>query len=135
MYYLWGMSPARTIQWKALVQLRALLMLTVFAFNFMVICHCHAGVRTAEPTCCAKKGTKPPCNDDNGCSGVQAVKFNLLEKQASPPIELSPLYAIVLTKEEPVLQNEAGFRQVFPDKAFYTGSPPDLQSLYQCFRI
>jgi hypothetical protein len=66
---------------------------------------------------------------------MQAVKFNLLEKQVSPHIELSPLYVIVLTREEPVLRNDAGFRQTFPDKAFYTGSPPDLQSLYQCFRI
>lgn len=121
------MSLVRTIQWKAL------LMLTVFAVNFMVICHC--SVRTMAPTCCAKKETKDPCNDDNGCSGMHAVKFNLLEKQASPHVELAPVYAIVLTREEPVLKNDAGSKRVSPDKVFYTGSPPDLQSLYQCFRI
>ncbi|MBN9380931.1 MAG: hypothetical protein J0H74_09205 [Chitinophagaceae bacterium] len=121
------MSFVRTIQWKAL------LMLAVFAVNFMVICHC--SVRTMVPACCAKKETRHPCNDDNGCSGMHAVKFNLLEKQAAPYVELAPVYAIVLTREELVLKNDPGPRRVFSDKAFYTGSPPDLQSLYQCFRI
>ena len=129
MCYLWGMSPVRTIQWKALS------MLTVFAVNFMVICHCHVRVRAAALTCCAQKETKPPCNDDNGCSGMQAVKFNLLEKQTSPHIEAGPAYEVVFTREELVLKNDAGFRLMSPDKKFYTGSPPDLQSLYQCFRI
>ena len=121
------MSFARTIQWKVV------LMLTVFAANFMVVCHCP--VRTVEHACCAKKETKPPCNDDNGCSGMHAVKFNLLEKQASPHVELAPLYAIVLIREEPVLKNDAGSQRMLSDKTFYAGSPPDIQSLYQCFRI
>jgi len=121
------MPFARTIQWKAL------LMLTVFAVNFMVICHC--SVRAAKPTCCEKKETRHPCKDDNGCSGMHAVKFNLLEKKASDHIELDPVFVIVFTREDPVLKDDARFKPVSPDKKLYTGPPPDLQSLYQCFRI
>ena len=121
------MPFVRTIQWKAF------LMLTVFAVNFMIVCHCSA--RTAEPACCAKKETKSPCKDDNGCSGMHAVKFNLLEKKASSHIELDPVFAIVFTSEDLVFKNDARFKLVSPDKKFYTGIPPDLQSLYQCFRI
>jgi len=117
----------RTIQWKAL------LMLTVFAANFMVVCHCSA--RAERHTCCEKRAAKPPCKDDSGCSGMHAVKFNLLEKKASSYIALDPVYTVIFMRGELVLREEIVVNRIFPDKKFYNGSPPDLQSLYQCFRI
>ena len=117
----------RTIQWKAL------LMLTVFAVNFMVVCHCSA--QATEHTCCAKKETRPPCKDDNGCSGVHAVKFNLLEKQASSHIELEPVYVFVYTYDWQVAMPAEIRQRSFSCKWLPAYSPPDSQSLYQCFRI
>jgi len=117
----------RTIRWKAL------LMLTVFAANFMVVCHCSARAQTH--TCCEKKETRAPCKDDHGCSGMHAVKFNLSEKKASSHIALDPVYAVVFTRGEWVLREDVRVNRVFSDRASYNGSPPDLQSLYQCFRI
>jgi len=117
----------RTIQWKAL------LMLTVFAANFMVVCHCSA--RAEGHTCCEKKEARQPCKDGNGCSGMHAVKFNLLEKKASPHIGLDPLYAVVVVYTyDRRMEVAAGIQQTFADK-WPDCSPPDLQSLYQCFRI
>ncbi|MDO6432513.1 hypothetical protein Q4E93_18050 [Flavitalea sp. BT771] len=124
------MSLFRTIQWKAL------LMLTVFAANFLVVCHCSARAAAPHQSCCSKAENKPPCKDDKGCSGMHAVKFNLKEKQASAKIDVQPLYAIVHTHDW-VIASSAGhdirksFRHRWPPRY----SPPDLLSLYQCFLI
>lgn len=123
------MSLFRNIQWKAL------LLLTVFTVNFMAICHCSSG-RVMEHSCCAKKETRPPCKDDNGCSGKHAVKFNLLEKQVSSHIELDhPLYALVYITYDQQMEMHAGTEPTSSGKWPPAYSPPDLQSLYQCFRI
>lgn len=66
---------------------------------------------------------------------MHAVKFNLLEKKASSHIAIGPLYAVVFTGGEWSLREDIPVNREFSDRKFYNGSPPDLQSLYQCFRI
>ena len=126
------MSLFRTIQWKALV------MLTVFAANFMVVCHCSARAAAAasQHSCCRraeKARSQQPCNDGNGCSGMHAVKFNLLEKQAAHQVTPEPLFPVILALQPPVL--EAISIIPGPQRPVYQHPPPDLQSLYQCFLI
>ena len=122
------MSLFRTIQWKAL------LMLTVFAANFMVVCHCSA--RAAGHACCVKKEHKPPCKDAGGCTGAHAVKFNLTEKQASSKIQIDPLYAVMHAPQPVLIASPADeIDYPCPQKLPPRYSPPDLLSLYQCFLI
>ncbi|MBN8853793.1 MAG: hypothetical protein BGO55_11260 [Sphingobacteriales bacterium 50-39] len=133
----------RTIQYKAL------LLLAVFAANFFVVCHC--SVRAAgHSACCAENVRKTglpgnearfgeeenrPCKDDNGCSGMHAVKFNLLEKQEAKKVSAEPVLAevIVHMSQQPV-QVLHGIT-FHPDVYSYKHPPPDYQSLYQCFLI
>jgi len=116
-------------------QLRTLLLLTVFAANFFVVCHCSA--RAAEhPSCCSKKEQKAPCKDGNECGGMHAVKFNLLEKQAARKVSFAAQLPVVLDNFQwSVLTIEIRETYVSTDIYTYTHPPPDYQSLYQCFLI
>ena len=122
-FYGWRFS--RTSQWKAL------LLLTVFAANFMVVCHCSARSLPAEHSCCKKK---TPCKDDNSCGGMQAVKFNLLEKQTSDPVAIGDVYVSIKLFDWQLTAPEVTYR-IIPDSSQPIHSPPDRQSLYQCFLI
>lgn len=123
------------------------MMLVAFTVNFCVICHCAA---SAAPVmkgghchgCCGsdeKKGEKKKGGEKNhGCQGMQAVKFNLLEKQVSSPIS---------SGEQPVMLISFNYFILVPgrlvvdgnravsDQWVYKHSPPDLQVLYQRFLI
>src|ERR1700747_2850500 len=103
------MFLSRTIQYKAL------LLLTVFAANFFIFCHCSA--RAAEHASCCSKNVretgrkacseeeKAPCKDGKECGGMHAVKFNLLEKQAAKKVSAEPVLAAVIVhmSQRPVL--------------------------------
>jgi hypothetical protein len=121
-----------------------MLMLVVFAANFLVFCHC---ARAGQHSCCEKSG----CADHGGmmpkeakrdgskhsdCQGMQAVRFNLVEKQAASSIVLGEPPVMVITFDHvmaPVAKIEKGFRR--SDWWVYKYGPPDLQVLYQCFLI
>jgi len=122
------MSLFRTIQWKALI------MLTVFAANFMVVCHCSARTMPAQHACCAHKQSKTPCKDDNGCSGTHAVKFNLLEKQAADQVTMGDLY-LCTTLFDWQLKAPDQQQRTIPEQSHPIHPPPDLQALYQVFLI
>lgn len=120
-------------------------MLVTFMVNFGVVCHCAGkgvGVKAmVHHSCCEEKdagvkdcGAKEP---KGGCQGMQAVKFNLLEKQASDPVSAgeSPVWLVpfymysvpVVELKEPVLG--------LPEQWAYRHSPPDLRILHQSFLI
>ena len=129
------MPGLSSIQWKALS------LLLTFSISFTVFCHCAvAAVAPATPSCChhACQKKAPGGADDHGCQGMQAVKFNLLEKQTADPIHpaATPLTALVLWSEQPVsialIQTE---RRKLPQQWSYKHSPPNRLSLYQCFLI
>ena len=117
-----------------------MLMLVAFTVNFCVICHCAA---SAAPTkvghchaCCGsgeKKG-----NEHHGCQGMQAVKFNLLEKQVSSSISSGEQPVMLISFNYSILAPGQlvvdGYRAV-PDQWVYKHAPPDLQVLYQRFLI
>jgi hypothetical protein len=138
---LFWMSKFWTIQWKAVM------MLVAFAVNFCVVCHCAA---SAAPVgkgshccgCCGShemKGEKTKgSGGSHGCQGMQAVKFNLLEKQVSssissgeqPVMLISFSYSILVPGQLVVDGNRA-----VSDQWVYKHAPPDLQVLYQRFLI
>lgn len=124
------MLLSRTIQYKAL------LMLTVFAANFFIVCNCSA--RPVQPaghsSCCAQKQEKPPCKDGKECGGMHAVKFNLLEKQAAKEmIYWPPAYTIVHTLQWKVPIERV--RMKYVGLLSYKQPHPDYQALFQCFLI
>ena len=119
-----------------------MLMLVAFTVNFCVICHCAA---SAGPVmkgghchgCCGSGGMKKE-GGKHGCQGMQAVKFNLLEKQVSSsissgeqPVMLISFYYSILVPYRLVVD---GNRAV-PDQWVYEHAPPNLQVLYQRFLI
>src|ERR1700754_3011598 len=130
------------------IQLKAMMMLVAFTVNFCVICHCAASAAPVMKgghchACCGsdaeKKGEKMTGHATNhGCQGMQAVKFNLLEKQVSSPISsgeqpvmlISFNYSILLTGQLVAKGNRA-----VSDQWVYKHAPPDLQVLYQRFLI
>jgi hypothetical protein len=124
------MARMNSIQWKAL------LLLVVFTGSFTIFCHCaNAASSSSERSCCEKKTDQKP--NDHGCQGMQAVKFNLLEKQAaasvhagaSPVVILADAALVLLTPPSPVI------RPSLPATWSRKHSPPDRLSLYQCFLI
>jgi hypothetical protein len=133
------MPRISSIQWKAL------LMLVSFTASFTVFCHCActAAINPSKvsccghdhPTCCEKAPKKA---NDHGCQGMQAVKFNLLEKQTAHHIlpAPAPLTAIMSRPEVSVTtalpQTE---KRKLPQQWSYKHSPPNRLSLYQCFLI
>jgi hypothetical protein len=127
------MPKLSSIQWKAL------LMLVTFSISFTVFCHCAATAAMAAPVHCQhchKKAPKQP--GDSGCQGMQAVKFNLLEKQTADVIHASPapLTALIARTECPLsITLPSAERRQLPEQWSYKHSPPDRLSLYQCFLI
>ena len=119
------MARFGSLQWKAL------LLLSVFTANFTVFCHC----ATASPSCCEKKTNQK--RNDHGCQGMQAVKFNLLEKQTAASIHAGASPVIILAQA--ALAPAVPVFRVVPPSLPSTWSskhpPPDLLSLYQCFLI
>ena len=132
------MPKGWTIQWKAF------LMLVVFTVNFCVVCHCAANAAPRglghHHTCCEKSasGNQSDNESKNDCSGMQAVKFNLLEKQVSSPIHSGEqpvlLIAHIYSIAAPVFLTTSGSRRL-PDEWAYKHAPPDRQALYQSFLI
>jgi hypothetical protein len=144
------MRKAKTIQWKAIFRKwNALLMLTAFTANFAVFCHCNEARAEAAPaassppvhSCCEKTskscaGTPDPASP-LGCQGMQAMKFNLLEKQltatihpAAPPV-ISVIYAYVVLPAIPSTAKKTIPYECGANKH----APPDLLALYQRFLI
>ncbi|HEY4286703.1 MAG TPA: hypothetical protein VGN00_06345 [Puia sp.] len=133
------MPKSWTIQWKAL------LMLVTFTVNFCVICHCAAKATPVKGghchSCCSsyeKKGDKKKGSESHGCQGMQAIKFNLLEKQVSTPISSGEQPVMLISFNYSILvpgQLVAVGNRVISDEGVYKHSPPDLQVLYQRFLI
>jgi len=69
---------------------------------------------------------------------MQAVKFNLLEKQTADPIHPAPapLTALIVWNEYPAITGPiATEKRRLPQQWSDKHSPPDRLSLYQCFLI
>jgi len=106
-----------------------MLMLVVFAANFTVFCHCAAAA--GQHCCCEKKAPKR-----SDCHGMQAVRFNLAEKEVASPIahgEPQMLFLTLVHVVAPVATIEKGYRR--SDWWVYKYGPPDLQVLYSRFLI
>ena len=119
-------------------------MLVVFAANFLVFCHCAARAEACgrAHSCCEKKACaasrpmSPESSKHSDCQGMQAVRFNLVEKQVSASIGTGELPVVVLSLFPimvAVSRTDDGFRRM--DWWIYKYSPPDLQVLYQRFLI
>jgi len=124
------MRKDRSIWWKALF------MLVVFAANFLVFCHCAARAEAAvgHHSCCEKRRSGAPKHSD--CQGMQAVRFNLVEKQVASSVVMGELPVVVLDLAwvtAPVERPVEGFRRADWWASRY--APPDLQVLYQRFLI
>ena len=115
-------------------------MLVVFAANFFVVCHCVARTAAVKPvhSCCQQAksscGKDSPCKDGKECNGMQAMKFNLKEKKASPSVTLSPVYVLINTFQRRMTSPAATPAPISRQRSSYH-PPPDFQSLYQCFLI
>src|ERR1700761_5175476 len=128
------MSKLSSIQWKALV------MLVSFSVSFTLFCHCAAMASVAAaPHCihCHKKTSKKT-DAPEGCQGMQAVKFNLLEKQTADHIfpAPAPLTTFIALYGQPIntfllAQNSTPRQQSWS----YKHSPPNILSLHQRFLI
>jgi hypothetical protein len=119
-----------------------MLMLVAFTVNFCVICHCAA---SAVPVmkgghchgCCGSEKKKKG-EGSHGCQGMQAVKFNLLEKQVSSSISSGEQPVMLISFNYSILvpgRLVADGNRAVPDQWVYKHAPPDLQVLYQRFLI
>lgn len=114
-------------------------MLVIFSVSFTVFCHCGAMAAVAAPAHCQhchKKASKQQGGSD--CQGMQAVKFNLLEKQTAAPIHAAsaPLTALIARAEYPLsIPLSPTEKRQLPQQWSDKHSPPDRLSLYQCFLI
>jgi hypothetical protein len=130
------MPKLSSIQWKALS------MLTTFSISFTVFCHCAAmaAAKVAAPAHCrhchhkASKQTQGSAD----CHGMQAVRFNLLEKQTADPIHPAPAPLTALI-EWPEYSSSIALapveKRTSPHTWSYKHSPLDRLSLYQRFLI
>ena len=115
-------------------------MLVTFSVSFTLFCHCAAMAASAAGRVRCAHCHKPTHKqtDESGCQGMQAVRFNLLEKQTADPIHPAPapLTALIAWSEYPtstgVVSTE---KRHLPQRWLYKHSPPDRLSLYQCFLI
>ena len=135
------MSRLLDIRWKVM------LMLVAFTVNFCVICHCAAAAVPVRGwhchACCGGSGSDSGAREKkgkegHGCQGMQAVKFNLLEKQVSSPISSGEQPVMLISFNYSVLVPDrlvADGSNVTADQWVYRHSPPDLQVLYQRFLI
>lgn len=124
-------------------------MLTAFTANFAVFCHCNDARAEAAPAassslihpCCEKtsKGCagKPDPSSPLGCHGMQAMKFNLLEKQLTAAIHPAAPPAIDVISDYAVLPAiPATAKKAIPhERGANRHAPPDLLALYQRFLI
>lgn len=114
-------------------------MLVSFSISFTIFCHCAAMAAVAAPAHCQHCHKKAPKqHDDSGCQGMQAVKFNLLEKQTADTIQAAPppLVALIARAQFPwSLSLVSAEIRKHPGQWSYKHSPPDRQSLYQRFLI
>ena len=123
-----NMADQRIIRWKALI------MLVSFAASFTVFCHCETAA-AATVSCCKRSCCEKNKKDDHGCQGMQAVKLNLQDKQTATAIHMAPLPMVVLPMTQFArVRQLAGPKAQSPDRPD-RHSPPDRQSLYQCFII
>ena len=110
-------------------------MLVSFAASFTVFCHCEtaAAASCCQRSCCEKKPEQK--KTDHGCQGMQAVKFNLQDKQTAAAIHMAAIPMVVLPMTQIAhvrqLSEAKALSPAWPDRH----SPPDRQSLYQCFLI
>lgn len=110
-------------------------MLVAFATNFTVFCHCEARAAAPNCPCCEKK--LPKQNRHKDCTGMQAMHFNLLEKQVAPQTQLKQLQMTAAAVEVPVAGKSplpAGHTPI-PAQWLDKHSPPDFHAFYQCFLI
>ena len=125
-------------------------MLAVFTANLLAICHCADAATVAsvaKHSCCEAKHTdkdectnpKPLCNHKDGCHEGNGIKFNLLDKQASEKIDLSPIFATAFVHHYLssifALQQTLNSGKFFDKDRLQYYPPPDLQVLYQTFLI
>jgi hypothetical protein len=84
--------------------------------------------------CCQKKAS--PCKDKKGCPGMQAVKFNLLEKKAAAKVRVGPLDAVHVTRGYVVPGVEGGPAQSNAYCCYLSlHAPPDRLAFYHCYLI
>ncbi|WP_431210466.1 hypothetical protein ACQ86N_31320 [Puia sp. P3] len=85
-------------------------------------------------SCCEKKAPGEPKHSD--CQGMQAVRFNLVEKQVASSVVMGDLPVVVLgfvRVVAPVERPAEGFGRAAWSSCQY--APPDRQALYQSYRI
>jgi hypothetical protein len=124
-----------------------MLMLVAFTVNFCVICHCAANAAPVIKgahchSCCGsdemKDGKKKGGEENRGCQGMQAIKFNLLEKQVSSSISSGKQPVMLISFNYSILvpgRLVADGNRAVPDLWVYKHASPDLQILYQRFLI
>ena len=103
------------------VRIISLVLLAAFTVNFTVFCHCATAQK--HSCCCEKKEKKGPCHS------VQAVKFNLVERQLADPIQAAPLPVIELIIQHPMTESVKPPIPATPDDAKHP--PPDILTLQQ----
>jgi hypothetical protein len=125
------------------IRIKALFLLAVFAGNFFVVCRCSAAVASSvlmrmnpvHAHCCCRKKTLP-CKDKKDCPGMQAVKFNLLEKKAAAKVRVGPVDAVLVTRGYviPGVEGRAVRSNAF---SYYLSphAPPDRLAFYRCYLI
>ena len=109
-------------------------MLVSFAASFTVFCHCETATAASccQRSCCEKKPEQK--KTDHGCQGMQAVKFNLQDKQTAAAIHMAALPVIILPTQ--VAQSiHLPDHQPIPQTWRDRHSPPDRLSLHKCFQI
>jgi hypothetical protein len=148
-YFCNNMPRLNAIQWKALF------LLLTFSASFTIFCHCACAAAAAAAhraasadsesprhSCCDKMPESPKQakhqHSHRDCQGMQAVRFNLLEKQTADPIHSAPapFTGLIQWGEQPTIttlpQTE---KRKLPQQWSYKHSPPNRLSLYQCFLI
>jgi hypothetical protein len=92
------------------------MLLLALTANFTVFCHCAKAQK--HMCCCEKKEKKGPCNS------VQAVKFNLVEKQLADAIQAAPIPVIGILIQHPLIGAAKVLKPATPHNAKHP--PPDI---------
>jgi hypothetical protein len=125
------------------IRIKALFLLAVFAGNFFVVCRCSAAetslasmrMNSVYAHCCCQKTTSP-CNDKRGCPGMQAVKFNLLEKKAAAKVRVNPVGMALVIRGFVIPGVEGGLAKPNAFSRYISPhAPPDRLTLYHCYLI
>jgi len=99
----------------------SLVLLAAFTANFTVFCHCATAQKRS--CCCEKQEKKGPCHS------VQAVKFNLVEKQLADHIQAAPVPVIEHLIQHPLTEPTRLPAPAPPNNAKHP--PPDILTLQQ----